>query len=65
MGRKKVKATWSIIVRAIKAGDQSCNILLICDKIVLKCLFSYLIHPQPVLCGILMEFCAIRDNTSL
>ena len=22
-------------------------------------------HPQPVLCGVLKELCAIRDNTSL
>ena len=24
-----------------------------------------LFHPQPVLCGVLKELCAIRDNTSL
>ena len=24
-----------------------------------------LLHPQPVLCGVLNEFCAIRDNRSL
>ena len=24
-----------------------------------------LLHPQPVLCGVLKELCAIRDNTSL
>ena len=24
-----------------------------------------LLHPQPILCGVLMELCAIRDNTSL
>ena len=24
-----------------------------------------LLHPQPVLCGVLKELCGIRDNTSL
>ena len=24
-----------------------------------------LLHPQPVICGVLKELCAIRDNTSL
>ena len=24
-----------------------------------------LLHPQPILCGVLKELCAIRDNTSL
>ena len=44
MRRRKVKATWRSIVRAVQAGGQSCNILPICDKMVLKCLFTYLIE---------------------
>ena len=41
--KKKVKPLGSCIVRTVKACGQSCNIPPICDKMVLKCLFTYLI----------------------
>ena len=53
---KAVKATWGYsIVRAKKAGGQSCIIPPLCDEMVLKCLFNYLKRDRMLRTGLVEE----------